>query len=114
MLAKKHPELEKPVQIVKYMSLRESLQFAKFRRDINALDEASEKDNIRQEKEQARIDGRAEGRAEGHAEGHAEGLAVGLAEKLEIARKLKSKGLPMAEIIEITNISTEAAEKLFS
>ena len=110
MLAKKHPELEKPVQTVKYMSLRDQLMFAKIRRDIRAMDRASEKGYIKLEKEQARADGRAEGLAEGLAEGKAESRA----EKLEIARKLKSKGLPMAEIIEITNISTEAAEKLFS
>ena len=121
MLSKKYPDLEKPVQSVKYMSLRETLRYAKLRADIRSMDERTEKEQIKRDKKQARIEGHAEGHAEGHVEGRAEGRAEGLAEgrvegqtesQLEIARRLKEKGLPLAEIIEITGLNPELAEKL--
>ena len=44
-------------------------------------------------------------------EGIEEGRDQGIAENnLEIARKLKSKGMPLEEIIEITGLSFEAVE----
>ena len=57
------------------------------------------------------------GKREGHAEGLAEGLEKGLAEgehkkQLEIARKLKSKGLPLEIISETTGLSVQDIEEL--
>lgn len=56
-------------------------------------------------KEEAMEEGRAEGRAKGLAEGRAEGRAEGeRAKALEIARQLIQKGMPVAEVAEITGI----------
>ena len=53
-------------------------------------------------------EGRAEGRAEGHAEGLEEGLEKGRAEeRLEIARNLKSSGIPVDVIIKSTGLSED-------
>lgn len=58
-------------------------------------------------------EGHAEGLAKGHAEGRAEGIEQGiLKEKMENARKMKDKGLPLDIIAEITNLSLEELEKL--
>ena len=52
--------------------------------------------------------GRAEGKIEGLAEGEAKGKAEGLAEgKMEVARAMKTKGLGMALIAELTGLSEE-------
>ena len=57
--------------------------------------------------------GHAEGLAEGRMEGHAEGLAEGRAEeKLENARRMKSKGYPLDDIVDITGLTIEEIEKL--
>lgn len=45
------------------------------------------------------------GRVEGHAEGRAE-------EKLENARRMKSKGYPLDDIVDITGLTIEEIEKL--
>ena len=79
----------------------------------------------REGREEGLAEGRAEGRAEGHAEGlaegHAEGHSEGLAEgeisgakkkQKEIAKKMKSKNMPLDEIIELTGLSKEEIEKL--
>ena len=52
-------------------------------------------------------------KAEGLAEGKAEGLAEGKAEeKLEIAKKLKSRGMTFDEIMELTGLTKAEIEKL--
>ena len=44
--------------------------------------------------------------------GHAEGLAEGRAEeKLENARRMKSKGYPLDDIVDITGLTIEEIEK---
>jgi predicted transposase/invertase (TIGR01784 family) len=50
-----------------------------------------------------------EGRKEGRKEGHEEGLKEGIT---KIARKLKARGRPLAEIVEDTGLSAEVIEKL--
>jgi len=80
---------------------RESRSFLKYMREIDAIKNEMERYYM---KKNARAEGLAEGLAEGKAEGHAE--------KLEIARKMKTKGLPLAEIVDITGLSTEAVEHL--
>ena len=72
----------------------------------------------------AKMEGRAEGLAEGLAEGRAEGLAEGMAkghEKglaegreaaiLAMARRMKEKGMPLADIAEMTGLSVAELEK---
>ena len=58
-------------------------------------------------------DGKAEGKAEGLAEGKAKGLSEGEKKKqLEIAKKMKSKNIPIDEIMELTELSKDEIEKL--
>ncbi len=61
--------------------------------------------------------GHAEGRAEGLAEGRAEGRAEGLAEGetigiLKTARKMKSRGFSVADIVETTGLSEDEIDRL--
>ena len=50
---------------------------------------------------------RKEGHREGREEGREEARQEYEAEKFKIARKLKAKGLPLAEIVEVTGIPPE-------
>lgn len=75
------------------------------------------KSNIYTEREEGRAEGLAEGRAEGLAEGRAEGLAEGREEgrteaAVNIARKLKRLGLPLASIAESTGLTEKEIEGL--
>ena len=56
-------------------------------------------------KKVAREEGREEGRKEGRKEGQ-------MAERLEIAKKMKSKNIPIEEIIELTCLTKEQIENL--
>ena len=63
--------------------------------------------------ETGRIEGRAEGRVEGRAEGRAEGFVEGEKRKQqEIAGKMKSSGIALETIIQITGLSREEIEQL--
>ena len=67
--------------------------------------------------EEGRAEGLEEGRAEGRAEGLEEGRAVGLEEgraatNLDHARKMKSMGMDIKMIAEITGLSEEEIEKV--
>ena len=67
--------------------------------------------------ETGRIEGRAEGRAEGREEGREEGKAEGFVEgekrkQQEIAGKMKSSGIALETIIQITGLSREEIEQL--
>ena len=64
----------------------------------------------------AKMEGRAEGLAEGMAKGLAKGHEKGLAEGREaailaMARRMKEKGMPLAEIAEMTGLSVAELEK---
>lgn len=68
-------------------------------------------------KEEGRQEGREEGREEGRKIGIEEGFGVGLEEgkKIEqenIARKMKSRGLSIPDIMELTGLTSEEIEKL--
>ena len=68
-------------------------------------------------REEGLAEGRKKGRKEGCAEGRMEGLAEGRIEghekeKLEIARKMKARGYPIAEIFENTGLPVETIETL--
>ena len=57
--------------------------------------------------------GLAEGRAEGRAEGLAKGEAIGAQKKaMDNARKMKSKGFSIEDIVDITGLSREDIAKL--
>ena len=61
----------------------------------------------------AREKGLAEGLAEGRAEGRSEGEAAGAAQKQrEIAKSMKEKNIPTADIAEMTGLSAEEVEEL--
>jgi predicted transposase/invertase (TIGR01784 family) len=53
----------------------------------------------------ARVEGRAEGERIGISKGKAEG-------KIEIAKRMKAKGLPIDEIVDFTGLSETEIEKL--
>ena len=62
---------------------------------------------------EGRTEGLAEGREEGKAEGRVEGKAEGrVEEKIEIAKNAKKLGLSIAQIQELTNLSTDEIERL--
>jgi len=60
-------------------------------------------------KNEGRIEGRIEGKIEGRIEGKIEGKIEG---RYEIAKKMKLKGKPLDEIIELTELSKEEIDKL--
>lgn len=61
----------------------------------------------------AKREGLEEGRAEGIEKGRAEGRAEGAKENnINIARKMKSMGLPMETIIQITGLDSETVKNL--
>jgi predicted transposase/invertase (TIGR01784 family) len=118
MLAKKYPELEKPIYCAKKLSLSEKWRDYRFHEHLRRMDN-------RALREQWRIDGRAEGIAEGRAEGIAEGRNEGLAEgiqqghaegrvqgKFETAYNLKSLGVSTDIITKSTGLSPEEIAKL--
>lgn len=64
-------------------------------------------------REEAAAEARAEGKAEGKAEGRAEGKEEGKAEgKVSDAIKMLTKGYPVEEIMEITDLPLEDVQKL--
>lgn len=77
-------------------------------------------DNLRIEEdclESAKLEGLAEGRAEGEAigraEGRAEGEVAGFAKaQLEMAKNLKSMGIPTDIIVKTTGMSEEEISRL--
>jgi hypothetical protein len=63
--------------------------------------------------DEGRAEGMVKGRAEGMAQGRNEGMAEGRSEKaLEIARKMKHAGRPLAEIEALTGLSSETVEQI--
>jgi predicted transposase/invertase (TIGR01784 family) len=68
--------------------------------------------NIKTERLEGIYEGMEKGRAEGIAEGRAEGIAEGSYRKsLEIAVKLKARGVPVDDIAALTGLSAEEIEK---
>ena len=57
----------------------------------------------------AKEEGKKEGIEEGRREGKTEGMTV---ERLEIARKMKAKNMPIEEIMELTELSKEEIENI--
>ena len=113
MLAKKYPELKKPIRYAKKMSLLEKWRDIQFHKNLAKIDEI----NLHLQWEiDAREKGRTEGLAEGRTEGLAEGRVAGLAEgrtegqaegRAEIARKMKELGYTKEDIIAVTGLSAD-------
>lgn len=71
------------------------------------------RDNIYTEREEGRLEGRAEGRAEGREEGRAEGKEEGrLEERKTNAKKMKSLGIPVNTISQITGLPVKDIDSL--
>ena len=102
MLAKKYPQLKKPVNCVKRMGLIESIRYYRFHRNLAKVDE-------RMLHEQWKEDGMEEGKAIGIAEGLAEGSKK---EKLAIARNALAEGYSPESIQKITGLSLDEIAKL--
>ena len=78
-------------------------------RDTLCVLESAEQRGLKKGREE----GLAEGRAEGLAKGRAEGLAKGRAEeRIEIARNMKAKELPVDLIAECSGLSPEEIANL--
>jgi predicted transposase/invertase (TIGR01784 family) len=124
MLAKKHPELEEAVFCVKKLSIVEKWQRATLDYQVWKMDRWGEKEQIRLDKEQQKLDfeearakviaeGYAEGLEKGRAEARAKVIAEGHAEeKLEIARKMKEMGDSAERIHTITGLPREIIEQM--
>ena len=72
---------------------------------------------MRTAKEEGLAEGMEKGRTRGLAEGMERGIAQGMErgrseERMELARKLKQKKMPMDEIMELTGLAPEDIEKL--
>ena len=106
MLAKKYPELEKPVSCVKRISLSERWKLTLLNMQVQQWDEIN---RIRQIKIDAREEGLAEGLAEGKAEGKIEGKIEG---KLEVAKNALTEGLSVETIQTITGLDTDTIKNL--
>lgn len=75
------------------------------------------RDNIYTEREEGRLEGRAEGREEGRAEGREEGREEGkeegrLEERKTNAKKMKSLGIPVNTISQITGLPVKDIDSL--
>lgn len=71
------------------------------------------RDNILTERAEGRVEGHAEGRVEGLAEGRAEGRAEGEhVRSVEIARKMKIKGMSVSDISDMTGLDVEEIEQI--
>ena len=67
------------------------------------------RDNILTERAEGRVEGHAEGRVEGLVEGRAEGEHV---RSVEIARKMKIKGMSVSDISDMTGLDVEEIEQI--
>ena len=108
--------IEKAVATVKkdesarldYMNLDEYLDMLVDEEKAKSL-----KEGIEAGKAQGLQEGKAQGLQEGKAQGLQEGKAQGLQQsKIEIAKKMLSKGMPLDLIVEMTGLSEEEIKKL--
>jgi len=98
MLAKKFPELKKPINYAKKMSWFERWRDIQFHKNLAKVDE-------RMLHLQWEIDARAKGHAEGLTEGREK-------EKLENALRMKALGFDSEKIHAVTGLSTDIINSL--
>jgi len=91
MLAKKYPDLKKPINCVRRMGLLESIRDYQFHRNLAKIDEICLK-------EQWKLDGIEEGKSIGIKLGKVEGKAEGKAESKAEIIALLEKGVSLEEI----------------
>ena len=102
MLAKKYPDMEKPVYCAKKMSLFEYWRDIRFHQNLWKVDERMRELYLQTEfKDECMAEGRAEGLAEGEQK-----------KSREIALKMKNAGKPFSEISEFTGLSLKTIEEL--
>ena len=108
-LAKKELEKLKQDDHDRYMAeLR-----MKYIRDMNGIKDYAFNEGFEEGREAGLEKGLEEGKAEGIKEGLAQGLAQGQNKKqIEIAKKLKLLKMPIAQIMEITELTEEDIEKI--
>ena len=121
MLAEKKPIFKKVVAVVKKLSADEEARMEYDKHELWRMDYAATMRNAARKgmargMEKGLAEGRAEGivigKAEGRVEGRAEGLEKGEAKnKIETARKMKSKGFSIADIADITGLPKKEIEK---
>jgi len=97
MLAKKYPQLKKPIKCTKRMGLLESIRDYQFHRNLAREDE---------------ICLHLQWKEDGIAEGLEQGLKQAYNEKLAIARNLLAKGSTPDFISEITGLSLDEIARL--
>ena len=126
MLAKKYPELEKPIFCSKNMSLLEKWRDIRFHKNLWKTDERmlllqaeidghekGMKKGVKEGRKEGRKEGMKEGIREGKKEGIIEGLAKGKAdEKLEIARNALQEGLSLEFVQKITGLDLDTLTEL--
>jgi predicted transposase/invertase (TIGR01784 family) len=97
-----NPEIHEAVKLCEYSGLTEEQRDA-YDRVLDAI-------RLVRDREKTNFN---RGKAEGIAEGKAEGLAEGEKQKaLAIARKLKAKSTPAADIVDITGLPLSEIQKL--
>ncbi|MDE6023606.1 MAG: Rpn family recombination-promoting nuclease/putative transposase [Muribaculaceae bacterium] len=116
------PGLQRVKEKLRLLSMTQEERNAYDRHMDNIMVQNDVLDNARDEGRaeglaEGRAEGLAEGRAEGLAEGRAEGRAVGLAEgraeeKIEIAKKLITLGLPDDAIVQSTGLTPTQVQAL--
>ncbi len=116
--------IEKAVATVKkdesarldYMNLDEYLDMLVDEEKAKSLKEgieAGKAQGLQEGKAQGLQEGKAQGLQEGKAQGLQEGKTQGLQQsKIEIAKKMLSKGMPLDLIVEMTGLSEEEIKKL--
>ena len=110
----KAPGLQEARDKLKYYSMSDSERHA-YDEHVNAI--MIQNDVLGNARREGHAEGHAEGytegRAEGMAEGRAEGMAEGkTAERKEIARKMKSLGINVEQIVKITGLTIEQITEL--
>ena len=109
-----NPELKKAVKALEESAFTDA-QLAGYEKfwDIISVEKTLYGSAIRRGRKEGMAEGLAEGLAEGRKEGIAEGRKEGLAEgRKEIARNLKKAGIPIALIMQSTNLSEKEIEEL--
>jgi len=110
MLARKYPQLEKPIFCAKEMSLLEKWRDLRFHKNLQKVDE---KYMRMQWEMDARAKGHAEGKAEGHTEGHAEGLEKGEQKRgRAIAKNLLAEGSTPEFVQKMTGLDLKTIQEL--
>ena len=106
MASEENKTIEKVVEELDEMSADENERLEAYKRKLAIIDYNTSIDMAHKE-------GRKEGRKEGEKIGREAGEKAGRkAEQLKIAKRLKEKGIELAEIMDITELTKEEIEKI--